>query len=433
MQQDSIKMKWLKRILDKHEIPTTVTFDGIDTWLEVASKSLFRGLSTSAEPLYKEIKDIRERLEHRISELHDAEPAEDMPVQVEKIGLSGRDKMVKRLRSLTEKIQIPSKTDYKTVLSFYDSTASSIAFVFDKSSKTIYHVRSLFPDEVKETVAELNQLRTALDQLIAPIRGKETQIMHLERVPKIVEDIKELKSKIAKEKENVSAREKECSTLEREIEKEGKRLSAIEDQEEWMRFKTLETELFSLERELSTLESDVSKLFSPINKELNLLKKQDEAGRHTLTPDERKAVSSILSSPIRALDEDINVFLSSIKDVIEGDSSILKERKRDKTLKWIDRLLNGELAAINEKREGLQSRIVHIKGELLEMTIHKERKKVEQSIASAMGQLTRLREGVERSKRHVVSLEEELEAKTRRLPDTLEAIAGKPIEVNLDV
>ena len=433
MQQDSIKMKWLKRILDKHEIPTTVTFDGIDAWLEIATKTLFRGLSTSAEPLYEEIKDIRERLEHRISELQDAEPAEDMPVQVEKIGLSGRDKMVKQLRSLTEKMQIPSQTDYKTVLSFYDTTASSIAFVFDKSSKTIYHVRSLFPDEVKETVAELNQLRTALDQLIAPIRGKESRIMHLERVPGIVEDIKGLKSKIEKEKENVSAREKECSALEREIEKEGKRLSAIEDQEEWMRFKALETELFSLEQELSTLESDVGKLFSPINKELNLLKKQDETGRHTLTPDERKAVSSILSSPIRALDEDINGFLSSIKDVIEGDSSILKERKRDKTLKWIDRLLNGELAAIKEKREGLQSQIVQVKGELLEMTIQKERKKVEQSIASARGQLTRLREGVERSKRHVVSLEEELEAKTRRLPDTLEAIAGKPIEVNLDV
>ncbi len=433
MQQDGIKMKWLNKIFGKEEIPTTVTFDRIDAWLETATKTLFRGLSTSAEPLYEEIKDIRKRLEHSISELQDAEPAGDMPVQVEKIGLSGRDKLVKRLRSLTEKMQIPSQTDYKTVLSFYDSTASSIAFVFDKSSKTIYHVRSLFPDEVKETVAELNQLRTALDQLIAPIRGKESQIMQLERVPRIVEDIKELKSKIEKEKENVSAREKECSALEREIEKEGKRLSAIEDQEEWMRFKTLETELFSMEQGLSTLESDVGKLFSPINKELNLLKKQDETGRHTLTPNERKAVSSILSSPIRALDEDVNGFLSSIKDVIEGDSSILKERKRDKTLKWIDRLLNGELATIKEKREGLQSRIVHIKGELSEMTIQKERKKVEQSIASARGQLTRLREGVERSKRHVVSLEEELEAKARSLPDTLEAIAGKPVEVSLDV
>ncbi|RJS71725.1 hypothetical protein CW714_05385 [Methanophagales archaeon] len=426
-------MKWLKRIFGKEEIPTTVTFDGIDAWLEIATETLFRGLSTSAEPLYEEIKDIREQLKHCISELQDAEPAEDMPAQVEKIGLSGRDKMVKRLHSLTEKMQIPNQTDYKTVLSFYDSTASSIAFVFDKSSKTIYHVRSLFPDEVKETVAELNRLRTALDQLIAPIRGKETQIMHLERVPGIVEDIKGLKSRIEKEKENVSARENECSALEREIEKEGKRLSAIEDQEEWMRFKALETELFSLEQELSTLESGVSKLFLPINKELNLLKKQDETGRHTLTPDERKAVSSILSSPIRALDEDINGFLSSIKDVIEGDSSILKERKRDKTLKWIDRLLNSKLATVNEKREGLQSRIVHIKGELSEMTIQKERKKVEQSIASARGQLTRLREGVERSKRHVVSLEEELEAKTRDLSGTLEAIAGKPVEVNLDV
>lgn len=401
--------------------------------METATETLFRGLSASAEPLYEEIEDIREQLEYHISELQDAEPTEDVPGQIEKIGLSGRDKMVKQLRSLTEKMQIPSQTDYKTVLAFYDATASSIAFVFGKSSKTIYHVRSLFPDEVKETVAELNQLRTALDKLIAPIRGKESQIMHLERVPGIVEGIKELKSKIAKEKENVSAREKECSALGREIEEEEERLSAIEDQEEWIRFKALETELFSLKRELSTLESGADKLFSPINKELNLLKKQDETGRHTLTPDERKAVSSILSSPVRALDEDINGFLSSIKDVIEGDSSILKERKRDKALKWIDRLLNGELASVNEKREGLQSRIVHIKGELAEMTIHKERKKVEQSIASARGQLTRLREGVERSKRHVVSLEEELELKKRRLSGTLEAVAGKPVEVNLDV
>jgi len=145
-----MERKWLNRILGKEKIPSTVAFDEIDSWLEVASKSLFHGLSTNADQLYEEISKIRERLEQHTSELHDAEPDENMPAQVAKIGLSNRDKMVKHLYSLTEKMLIPAQTDYKTVLSFYEKTTSSINFVFDKSSRTIYYVRSLFPEEVKD-------------------------------------------------------------------------------------------------------------------------------------------------------------------------------------------------------------------------------------------------------------------------------------------
>lgn len=76
-------MKWLNRILGKEEIPSTVAFGEIDSWLEVASKLLFHGLSTNAEQLYEEI----------------------------------------------------------TVLSFYEVTASNVAFVFGKSSKSVYYVR----------------------------------------------------------------------------------------------------------------------------------------------------------------------------------------------------------------------------------------------------------------------------------------------------
>jgi predicted nucleic acid-binding Zn-ribbon protein len=425
-------MKWLNKILGKAEIPSTVAFDGIDTWLDMVSKSLFRGLSTNAEQLYEEIRAIRERLKQKTSELQDAEPDETMPAPIAKIGLPNRDKMVKHLYLLTEKISIPTQTDYKTVLSFYRITNSNMEFAFGKSSKTIYYVRSLFPDEVKEVVADLHQLRTVLNQLITPVKGKESQIMNLERVPEIVGDIKDLKSRIEKEKENVCEQEEECSALEGRIETEGKRLRLIEEGEEWMRFKELETELTSLEEELNALESNVSKLFSPINKALNLLKKQDETGRHTLTPEERRAVSSILTSPIRALGEDINEFLLSIKNIIEGDPSILKERKRDKTLTWIDHLLNSELPAIKGKRELLQSRIEEVKGKLSDLTILKDRKETEQSIVSAKAQLTRLQEGIDRTKKHIVSLEEELTEKERFLLEVLEGIAGKKIDVKFD-
>lgn len=427
-------MKWLDRIRGKEEIPSTVPFDEIDSWLEMVSKWLFRGLSANADQLYGEIKEIRERLKQNIAELQDAEPIEDIPAPITKIGLSNRDKMVKHLYLLTEKILIPTQTDYKTVLSFYRVTASNIAFALgkSKSSKTIYHVRSLFPDEVKEVILDLDRLKAALNQLIAPVKGKESQIMYLERVPEIVRDIKGLKSEIEKEKEKVREQSKECSALEKRIGMDGRRLSAIEEKEEWMRFKELEIELSASEEELNALESNIRELFSPINKALNLLKKQDETGRHTLNPEERRALSSILSSPIRALDEGIRDSLLSIKNIIEGDDSILKERKRDKTLKWIDHLLNTELSSIKEKRARLQSRIEETKGELSNLTILKDRKEIERAIISAKGQLAQLQERIHRSKRHVVSLQEEVTEKERLLLEVLEGITGKKIEVKFD-
>jgi hypothetical protein len=426
-------VKWLSRILSKEEgIPSAVAFDEIDAWLELVSKSLFRGLNANADQLYDEIKDTRERLKQNISELQDAESNMEVPDSIAKIGLLSRDKMIKQLYSTTEKIVVPTQTDYKTALSFHRVTTSNLEFPFGKSERNIYCVRSLFPDEIKEIIANLTRLRKLIDQLIAPVSGKESQIIRLEQVPEIVRDIKERKSGIAGEKENIRDYEGECSAFEKRIETERERLRMIEEGEEWIRFKELENELSLLENELNALESNVRRLSSPLNKALNLLKKQDETGRHTLTPDERRAVSSILSSPIRALEEDINECLLTIKNIIEGDPAILKDRKRDTALKWIDQLLNADLALIKEKRERLQARIAEIKVELSDLPILKDKEEIKQSIVSAKGQLTQLQEGIARSKRHIISLDEELTEKERLLVVALEEIAGKKIDVTFD-
>jgi chromosome segregation ATPase len=426
-------VKWLNRIRGKEQIPSTVAFDDIESWLDAASNSLFRGLNANAERLYKEIRAMRERLKQNTARLQYAEPEENMPANITKIGLLSRDKMVKQLYSLTEKMFIPTQTDYKTVSAFYNVTAPSIAFAFGKSSKSIEYVQSLFPNEVKAVLTDLRQLRTLLNLLITPVKGKESHITNLNRVPEIVEAIKELKARIEQEKENACEQEEAFAALERRIETEGERLRAIEEEEEeWTQFKELEAELSSLEEDLNALDADVNQLFSPLNKALHLLKKQDETGRHTLTPEERRAVSSLLSSPLQALNEEINVFLLAIRNIIERDPSILKERKRDSALKWIDHLLKSELSVTKVKRERLQSRIEELNGKLSRMTILKDRKEIEDSIVSAEGQRSRLQEEIERTKRHVVSREAELTETEQLLLDTLESLAGKKIEVKFD-
>jgi len=426
------EVKWLDRFFSKEGIPATVAFDELDTWLEQVSDSLFRGLSTNADRLYNEIGEIIETLKQDTAALQTAESTEEVPDRIAKIGALSRDKMIKHLFAVTEKIEIPSKTDYQTVSSFYKGTTAALEFPFGKSETNIYCVRSLFPDEIKTAIADLKRLRTSLDQLIAPLKGKESQIRQLEHVPALVQAINDVRSGIAEEKEHVNDQEEACSALERNIETESSRLERIEDSEDWKKFKALEGEVSSVKEELNTLEANVLRLFAPLTKPLKLLKKQDETGRHTLTPEERTAIGSILSSPLRALGGDINGRLRAIQKVIEGDPAVLKDRKRETALNWIEQLLQADLASITGKRERLQLQITETTSTLSDLAILQEKEELEHSLEAAQGQRAHLREEIARSKKHIVSLDEELREQKQRLVKALEELAGNEIEVTFE-
>ena len=422
-------MKWLDRFFSKEEIPVTVAFDELDTWLEQVSDSLFRGLSANADRLFTEIKGILDALKNDIAALQNAESTEEVPDRIVKIGMLSRDKMVKHLFAVTEKIEIPSKTDYQTVSTFYKDTTAALEFPFGKSQTNIYCVRSLFPDEIKTAITDLKRLRTSLDQLIAPLKGKERQIRQLERVPILAQAINDVRAGIAEETEHVKEQEEACTALELNIETESSRLERIEDSEEWKKFKALEGELSALKEELDTLEANVRNLFAPLTKPLTLLKKQDETGRHTLTPEERTAIGSILSSSVRALNADVAKSLRIIREVIESDPAVLKDRKRETALNWIEQLLQADLASISEKRERLQAEIKEKQSKLSDLTIRQEKEELEHSIESAQGQRTQLQEELARAKKHIVSLDEELGTQKQRLVKALEELAGSELDV----
>lgn len=423
------QVKWLERFLSKEQIPATVAFEELDTWLELVSESLFRGLSANADRLYTEIIGVIEALKQDIAALQTAESTVEVPDRIAKIGMLSREKMVKHLFAVIEKIEIPSKTDYQTVSTFYKDTTAVLEFPFGKSQTNIYCVRSLFPTEIKSTIADLKRLRASLDHLIAPLKGKERQIKLLDHVPELVRAINDVRMGIADEKAHLTEQEAAYAALEESIETESSRLKRIEDSEEWKRFKALEGELASLEENLETLEANVRKLFAPLTKPLTLLTKQDETGRHTLTPEERTAVGSILSSPVRALNADIAQNLRAIQQVIEGDPAVLKDRKRETALNWIEQLLQADLASISGKRKRLQAEIKETKSKLSALTIRQEKEELEHSIESAQGQRTQLQDEMARAQKHIVSLDEELREKKQRLVKALEELAGSELEV----
>jgi len=431
-------VKWLSRILGKEEeleIPRTLAFDEIDIWLKDLTESLFRGLHTSASQSSEEISEICEELKLNIATLQDAESSEDVPDRIVKIGLLNRDRMVKHLYSITEKIVVPTETDYKTVLSFYGATMSHLEFPLGKSEKSIYAVRSLFPAEINAIIAELNKLKATLNRLITPLKGQEGKIEKLERIPKLIQEIKSSWLEIKKEKEAVRDHEEESSRLERRIEQDKERLRSINDGDVWQRFKEFEKVLSVLNGDLNALESNLHRLFSPLSKPLTLLKKQDETGRQRLTSDERIAIASILSSPVHALNEEMEIirYLHTIKAIIEAKPDILKDRKRETTLKWLDHLLlNSELSSIQEKRLQLLAQIEETKSELSGLTVLKDKEDIERRLLSANGQQVQLQEKIVRSRRHIASIEGELRKNEQVLSAALEELAGKEIKVTFN-
>ena len=428
-------MKWLNRITGRAgaEIPSIVAFHEIDTWLEKISESLFRGMGTNTMALYDEMADKREELRQSVSELRDAEPKADMPAQITKIGLLSRDKMVKLLYSLCDKIVIPAQTDYRTVLDFHKMASHSIESVLAKISKNIYYVRSLFPDEAREVEANLNQLRDILNRLIAPMKGKESKIMDLSRVHALINAIREQMAEIESERERIRVEEEERSAIEHEIELSERRLRTMEEEAEWKQLKEYEAELTAIEGELNTLRHDINNLFTPLQKPLSLLKKQDRSGRVSLPPTVRKAITAILSSPVQALNEDIEDYLRSIRAVIiEMDA--IKERTRDRALKWIDHLLNSgtDMSGIRARYELLSSRAEELRRELSALEITKEKERLEHAITAAKGQLTRLDDLIAKRRRGIESQAKELAANEIMLQEELENITGKRIEVKFE-
>ena len=207
----------------------------------------------------------------------------------------------------------------------------------------------------------------------------------------------------------------------------------MEEEAEWKRLKEYESELTAIEEELNTLRQDINNLFTPLQKPLSLLKKQDRSGRVSLSPTVRKAITAILSSPVQALNEDIEDYLRSIRAVIiEMDA--IKERTRDRALKWIDHLLNSgtDMSGIRARYELLSSRAEELRRELSALEITNEKKRLEHAITAAKGQLTRLDDLIAKRRRGIESQAKELAANEIMLQKELENITGKRIEVKFE-
>jgi len=217
--------------------------------------------------------------------------------------------------------------------------------------------------------------------------------------------------------------------LRRESEEKANCLRMLEASDDWTRYKAREAELAAVEAEYTEFETNVRNLFVPLTKPLELLQKQDETGRHPLSPETRKAVTALLASPRESLGDELPDRLRAIQRTIAEDPVVLKDRKREQALNWLEKLFQANLAALKETQQRLLTKRAAIKAALSDVPVLAEKELLEAARGTMQTQLRHLEKESEQSRNRLEILTAEQRLKQQELRAALGRITSKQIEV----
>lgn len=375
-----------------------------------------------AERFYVEIDRALKKLTQDTERLKNARPKEGISDALRIRGVPNRDVMVSNLGAI-KKISVPKEKDYRSVLSFYREASSAMEIPFGKLSYNIRFVKAVFPEEVKTVVSDVKRLRSLFEHMAAPLLKKEDVIRAIDKSREILDVMGVID---APEGTKVELR---TSDVERRLEEEKKRLLDIKGSEQWKLYDDLNRKLSAKKEELKETESEAESILSPIRKVLSLLKKEDETGKRTLLPEERKAVNELLSSPMEAiLKGECKEQLLLVKKALEGDA-VINSDKREKGLRDIERILKEDFSSRAVKIKNARKEVDALGRELAQKSINDELGRAERRAEDLERELRRAREEEDRSERHKVSRNRELSENLSELSSLLSRITGKKIRV----
>ncbi len=398
----------------------SVDLEGALALVRVAEQSLSASVKT--ERFYGEIEGTLKRLGQDTERLRNAEPKEGISDALRIRGVPNRDVMVSNLNAV-QKISVPREKDYRAVMSFYREASSALEVPFGKLSYNIRFVRAVFPEEFSAVVSDVKRLRSMLERMAAPLLKKEDTIRAIDESLEILD---ELGSLGVMESKGVGSG---AGDVERRLEEEKKRIEDVRGSEQWRTYEDLSRRLSVKREELRIAESEAEGAISSIRKVLSLLKKEDETGKRALLPEERRAVESLLSSPLETiLDGESRECLLLVKKALDEDTVINRE-KRENGLRDIERISREDLSSKADEIKRVREEIDALEIALSRAGIGEEVRKSERRVEDLERELERAHEADSRSERHKTSIDKELSENLSELSTLLGRITGRSVEV----
>ncbi|MBN2487948.1 MAG: hypothetical protein JXA98_02860 [Methanosarcinaceae archaeon] len=428
-------MKLIKKIFGKkEEVPplTSLKFDELPDWIETESEKTFSKLQPSIRQKYEEIDIALGTLNEKKEQLQDARQIEGAYKRIEKAGASNRDNVIKNLNIILDKTNIPNDATPSSAFAFYMDAKSTLKTCIENTIRSQQYVKALYPGEYQLVMEELSHLDTLLDELIAPVNKIKDRLDAYDRLPEEIESINQTRQQI-KEKENeILGLEKKYDSLKDELQTCESKLAGLKNSEELMKAKELEKLSEALIEQISSIDFNIKGLFTPLSKAILRMEKQDESGRHILSPDSRNILITLKDDPVSVLGTDITSLLLDIRKRVEDGTLGLKEQKKNKTLEQIDRLAGTDaLLILHDQRRSFSLELDRILEELNGFTVYKEKTILEKQVSEDRSMIDSIEQELELKRKYLVRLKEETERSITELNSNLRNVFGDIIEVSL--
>lgn len=402
-------MKWIEKIFGKKEQePIEIRFEELPAWLA----SVKGGLSENrhAASVYSGIEEALEEIGKSASELEKAEPEGRFHLKMIKTATSNRDNMVKQVRLLMNNINIPKSTDIKTVIEFHENAIQTLTMCLENMMKSYQYTKMVFHDDSKNVIAEVNEFGRLLNRLIEPINDNRNLLEAFEDAQNSIDGIKNTYSRIDSEKKIIREFDEKIKNLKKNIDSGNADLAHIKESKEWGFYIDCKNDLLDHENEANKLEAEINGLILPLNKPLLRIKQLNEDGKYDLEPAIKKELLSFLSDPKSVKPG----FFVDIEKIILKDSGTFNPDKKDKILEQI-RHAGEKLNVVNNEYQTIISGINSRKNEIASMNIVQEDADLRSRISGQQDDLDSAEKEIETSKKHLKSLEDDLNVKKNEL------------------
>jgi len=429
-----IDLKFIKKLFGKKEdVPTRISlkFGDLPGWLEAESEKRFSKLQPHIRQKYGEIGAALENLNTGKERLEAAMPVDEAVYKrIAKAGASNRDNLVKNLNIIIEKTVVPEDITASGASVFYTSARSTFKTSIENTIRSQQYVKTLYPGEYREIMDELSHLDTLLDELITPVNEVRDELDVYDRLSGTVETINNTKQQIREKEKKILDLERVYGSSKDDLRTGESELEQLEEGPDFVRAQELEEQVRILGEKISGIDFNVRAIFTPLSKAMLRMEKQDESGRHLLSPGSRDILGRLKEDPISVMGTDITPFLNEIRNRVKDGTLGLKQQKKNKTLEQIDKLTGSDiLSPLYNQRKSYSAELARVLEELDGLTVYNERKRLKNQISGYQDMITSTEQDLELERKHLIRLRDEAETSMTELSSDIRHVFGNGIEV----
>jgi hypothetical protein len=405
-------MDFLKKLFGKGKDEPEelhLEFENLHEW----SKTRYKREVNAAKPL---ISDLYSAIDNKLDQLRvdknsflDATPIESADKKMGKIGDSNRDVIVDNLEILDEKINVPHDNSIEGAHAFYIESLSHMDSFLDNTRKSMLYAKSLYPAEYNKINGDLANLNHALNDLFSTIENPRNKLEMISNIFEDIEDIHNLESEIMDCRDNIGELENKYTSLDENLQDAKSDLEELINGSEYPRAEAINSEIDDVRQQVLDVEADIKRMFTPLSKALSRMKKQDENGIHTLSPQVRNILGIVMKDPVSALDYNLDPLYDELILRLKDDSLGLKNKKKDKTLEQVHSIkTSSSLKSLYENKKEYDNRLRQLRDQLDRMDVYRQKTSMEKDISKKQEDLVSTQGKLEDKTKRLKSLEEQL-------------------------